>query len=155
LASHSTVSAVKAAIHEGLVASLAGVQIGTTAVQVAYSHPGEALRNTAAFLGDVKWPHIEPPVMRGGRRVAREENYTVEVHFLACTSGTDSSASDAAVLLMYGALEDVLATTPTLGVDGVAWALPSAGELRSGFDETRNGWASSLQIDVGVKARLS
>ncbi len=157
MATHSTAPAVRSAIVSGLQTNLAGQQVLGKKVQVTYSNPGaDELQNVACFLGDTKWVHIEPPVMRNGRRVVREENYEVTVHFLACVTGTDSSASEQAAMQMYSVgLEDLLANTPQLGVDGVVWALPDAGEMRSGWDPSRSSWSSALEITVAVKARLS
>lgn len=148
MAQHSTLPAFKTALLTALQAAPA-----LTGVQVARSHPGDTETNAALYFGDAKdISHI--PVSRA-TRVAREENYVLDVWIDCQCPGPDAGPAEAQSFMIMGAIEDTLAVTPNLGVDGVIRAFVEAWENREGMSQARLGWASQLKVEVAVQARLT
>lgn len=123
-------------------------------IQVTESFPGgDTLRGQALFLGDVQSSDIHVPTARGPARVAREENYTLDLHAQVSVPGPTAKAAREACYAIYAAVEDILVTNPTLGLDGVTRVLPSSFQLRTGLNDT-GGWLAFLRIEVEVQARI-
>ncbi len=145
--STSTIPAVKDALVARLRAhpTLAGVQ-------VERSHPGDTLEQEAVWLGRVigsnSWV-----AMRAGRK-PRDESYTVQVFIEVIMPGEPETAAEDRVLACYGALEDVIAEDPRLGVTGVESMRVAEYELDSGIDGEGAG-AANMAAGVLVGARLS
>jgi hypothetical protein len=121
-------------------------------VQVEEAFPGpDRIKDSCVFLGDARSSDVHIPVNRPVR-VARQEDYLVDVHCQVQVPGSNAKPARDAVFALYAAIEDVLATNPTLSVDGNVRCLTTNYDLQTGMTDV--GWAAFLKIEVSVNARL-
>lgn len=127
-------------------------------VQVESTYPGDTLRAIAMYYGKTS-ADVTTPVSAGPARVKRQEDYTVEILIDVATGMADVPSAEDAALGILGELDNVLATTPTMGILGggmqVWLSYVSKWEIRPYMDDTRQGWAVLLTANVIVKARLA
>ena len=147
---HTTIPAVKLALFNKLTAD---ANIQSLGVQVAYSHPGEALTNQAVYLGNAQFD-VHIPVFAGAARLRRQEEYLLEVFISVAQPTSDAQLADATAWSAYNSLDDILANDPTVG-GLVIKAWPRHIEGKVGFDESRRGWGALIKVEVAVEARLT
>lgn len=151
MATISTVPLVMEALYQALLASTdySGM---TPPVQVAESFPGQdQIRDLAVFLGDTRTHDIHIPVARPVR-VAREENYIIDVHCQAYRPGSNAKPARETAFQLYQGLEDVLANNPTLGIVGVIKCYTTGYEMQTGL--YNDGWVAFIKVECAVQARL-
>ena len=131
--------------------ALLGAQPAMAGIQLGRSHPGKTLQPQSVFLGHVDCNEVVP--VARSTRVVRQEEYIVEVWIMVGDSGSDSTNAEATCFTLYGALEDLLATNPTLTQSCIS-ATISHFRLHTAFDPDRQGWAAQMVVDVAIVARL-
>jgi len=127
-------------------------------VQLRHSPPREGIEGRSVFLGDSRGA-ASINGLKSGRKVRRDE-WVQDVWLRAAAQGDASTEqSDADVLEMFAALEDLLADNPTLSLDGNGLPGLIHGILRDydgpspEIDET--GVASTIRAEVSFLARLT
>lgn len=123
-------------------------------VQVTYGWPGNDLQHESVWVGATRGP-VTIPTMRAGRK-ARDDLFTIDVHFMAGTPGQpDAETADARVEELYTALEDVLATKNTLDdLDGILRAIQNGDVEFADPQATDQGWVGFCTATVEIHARL-
>jgi len=147
----SVLPAAQAALLAQIQAAVALSTLPTT--QVTPSHPGDALQPSAIYLGEALTP-ITIPVSRGAGRVVREEHWRQDLFVSVARPGDFATDAQVDAFLLYAVIENVLATNPTLGVDGIIVATPQEVNCKIAFSATRMGWDCVLKIIVGIESRL-
>lgn len=125
-----------------------------TPVQVAYAWPGEDAKDECVFLGGVQG-NVSVRDMRSGRK-ARDDTFTIAVHFYAGKPGQKAQEADERAEVLYSALENVLADNPKLGdLDGILWAaqMNDSTEYREP-EADAEGYVGEVAAFVQVKTLL-
>jgi hypothetical protein len=148
MATRSTVPIVRAALFTALAARPALV-----GVQVAYSHPGQAVEAEAVYLGAARGSD-DVPVVRAGRK-KRQESYTLDVFFDVVADGPTGQEASERAWTLFGELEDLLADDPSLGLPQPFWAVLGEWTETLFFDDARQGFGSLLRAGVQIEARLT
>lgn len=148
MASRSTVPTVRAALFAALTARPA-----FSAVQVAYSHPGQAIEAESVYLGAARGSD-NIPVVRVGRK-KRQESYILDVFFDVVADGPTSQEASERAWTLFGELEDLLADDPSLGLAQPFWAVLGDWTETLFFDDARQGFGSLLRAGVQIEARLT
>ena len=147
----SVLPSVQAALLAQLTTAMGQSSLSTT--QVTPSHPGEGLQPSAMYLGEAIATELIP-VSRGGGRVVRQESWRQDVYASVSREGDFATAATTDAFTLYAVLENVLATNPTLGVDGVIKVTPIEVHCKIAFSGTRSGWDCVLKIVIGIESRL-
>ncbi len=126
-------------------------------VQVQPTYPGGTLRPQALYYGHTR-ATVDTPII-AGPRMRRGELYEIEVMIDVCDGSNDVSKAETLAFSIMGELDDALATDPTQGNAGGSSQNVIVGhildwESRPYMDESRQGWAVLLRVNVQVKARL-
>lgn len=148
MATHSTVPTVRAALVSALSARPA-----LAAVQVAYSHPGQAIETESVYLGAARGSHTVP-VVRAGRK-KRQESYVLDVFFDVVADGPTGQEASERAWTLAGELEDLLADDPSLGQPPPFWAVLGDWTETPFFDDARQGFGVLLRAAVQIEARLT
>lgn len=148
----STAPAFKGALMTSLVADA-----NLSAYQVASTFPGDTLQPTALYFGKTK-ADVHVPVMAGSARLKRQEEYVVELHIDVTVGTTDVTQPEATAFAIMGEVDAILATNPLQGQTGASTFVFSSHishwESRPYYDDTRQGWAVLLTVEISVGARL-
>jgi hypothetical protein len=125
--------------------------------QVASTFPGDTLQPTSVYFGKTK-AAVHVPVMGSASRLKRQEEYVVEVHIDVTVGTTDVTEPETTAFAIMGELDNILATNPLQSQDGgstfVFSSHISGWEDRPYYDDTRQGWAVLLTVQITVGARL-
>ncbi len=126
-------------------------------IQVVSTFPGDTLRPVAVYFGHTT-ATVVPPVMAGSR-IKRQETYLVEVYIDVCDGSNDVFKAEAAAYGIMGELDECLAADATQGNAGgsaqqIIDSWIASWESRPYVDDTRQGWAALLKVEVQVRARL-
>lgn len=148
MASRSTVPTVRSALLVAL-----GARAALAAVQVSYSHPGQAIEPESVYLGAARGSD-EIPVIRAGRK-KRQESYTLDVFFDVVADGPTGQEASERAWTLFGELEDLLADDPSLGQPAPLWAVLGDWSETLFFDDARQGFGSLLRAAVQIEARLT
>lgn len=124
-----------------------------TDTQVSYAHPGQELKVHDVYLGKATATE-NLPVARGPARVARQEDWDQEILVSVEREGSDVTAARSDAFGMFAVIENLLATSPTLGVAGVILVTPHTMDYRMGKGEGRQGWQVVLTVTVHIQGRL-
>ncbi len=155
LASTSTAPAYKAAL---LAAIKANADIIAAKVQVSSTFPGDTLQPVAVYYGHVI-ATITTPDMAGAARLRRQEEYLVETHIDVSNAGPLVDPAETIAFGIMGAIDGILAVTPLQGIQSgntYVWkSYVASWESRPYYDETRQGFALLLTIQIKVTARLA
>lgn len=93
-------------------------------------------------------------VLRAGRK-PRQEEFTITVVYDLTLEGKEPADAESRLFEVYGAIVDVVADDPTLGLTESMFQA-SLGDQRSNHGYTEDGNAfGSLEADVTVSCRLS
>lgn len=148
MASRSTVPTVRAALVTAL-----GARPALAGVQVAPSHPGQAVEPESVYLGRARGSD-EIPVVRAGRK-KRQESYTLDVFFDVVADGPTGQEASERAWALFGELEDLLADDPSLGQTQPFWAVLGDWDETLFFDDARQGFGSLLRAAVQIESRLT
>ena len=87
-----------------------------TGVEVSYSEPS-MIERQSVWLGTVEGQMSPGPLKAGRKR--RYDEFSITVHCFAVNPGeSDAQAADAAVADLFSAVDDVVANSANLAVDG-------------------------------------
>lgn len=146
-ATTTTAAAFRAALLD-----LLAVDATLAAAMVSFEPVSDPPRATVTMGDEVEWSG-EVRTMKDGRK-HRDGEYVFSVVFMVSTSQAQRDNEATAVALM-GALEDLLADSPTLSdaVSGVQWAQVTEWDMT--VDKDADGFAEvELSVDVTVKEIL-
>ena len=143
MATTCTVPTVKAALVSGLTSALPGQQ-------VSYGWPGDVVKRSCIYIGDVTG-RFDIPTMKAGRK-HRDETYAVEVYIGVVLPGKTVEAAETQAFTLLAALEDLLANNPGF-VSGVNAAVAGEFDVTSGFNA--EGAACAITCKVNVSNRLN
>lgn len=121
--------------------------------QVTLSHPGQSMPPHVVYL-DQATATESIPVARGPNRVARQEEWDQEVIVSVEREGTDVANARSDAFGMYGVIENLLASNPTLGIAGAIVVTPHSMHYKLAFSEGRQGWQVVLTITCRITGRL-
>lgn len=123
-----------------------------TGVQVAYSHPGDAVERETCYLGDASAQH-DLATIRSGRRT-RDETVNVDVFVEVTADGPDARAASERAWVLIGLFEEGLTADASLGLPAPFWAVITGLDERLGWDEDRRGNAARVRATVTAQGRL-
>ena len=147
-------SATKRRLFDLLAAELTGFQ-------VTYTEPAQ-FAPRSIWLGQATGAS-RPGALTAGRKI-RMDDFTIEVHCLAYETTDDFPAIDEAAEALWGAVDDALATSPTLNLGGIAlpgliaatagnWAGPSNGMIV--VNDNVSAFSSEVIGQVSCTSRLT
>jgi len=146
-------TSIRTAAKAKLVDLLAG-RPELAGVQVAYAEPVSNVEAEHVFLGGARGL-VNIPTMRTGRKT-RDDTFVQEIHFTAGKPDQTAEQADTRVEEMYGALENLLATDPSLeNLDGLKWAIQN-GEVEFFEPEAHaEGYVGYCTARIELKSRLT
>lgn len=151
----STAPAYKASL---LAAMQADPALVAANAQVASTFPGDTLRPIAVYFGKTT-AAVTTPVMASSARIKRNEQYVVELHIDVTAGTTDFTQAENTAFGVMGEIDNILANNPLQNInDGNNTFVWNSHVInwnsRPYFDETRQGWAVLLTVQIQVEARL-
>ncbi len=107
----------------------ASAELGDAGVQVAYSWPGERAERECVYGGSAAWT-CKPIAMRGGGRMPRREDMTVDLHVAVTMPGSEPADAEARAVELGTVVEEYLAASTNLGdLNGLKLVTIAGGDL--------------------------